>query len=252
MTQYLKGDCVNNAYQELRISGLTVQAGPEENATALRRLESMANEYFNRNICVGYNFEDTPDLNSSAGIPPEYQEAFETNLAVKLISIFGKGAADKFDQTLFGRASGLFSYMSTLTAPIQRVQPSGRMPIGSGNERYGRSWSRFFKPANTPDPGCETNDMIIGEINDYVEHFDSDMIDGELLASHTIESNTGLTIVSDSLSTSSVDVDYRIEAIKSDSNNTNGLYQVKIVATTDNGRVMTRLIDFTLTEVKIA
>lgn len=249
---YLKADCINNAYQELRISGLTVNPQPNETSTALRKLEAMANEFSKRNVCVGYNFEDSPDLNSSAGIPPEYQESFELCLAVRLVSIFGKGAADKIDQVLFQRESGAWTYLSGMTAPIQQVQASGRMPLGSGNERYGFRFSRFYKPTALPDPGCETNDMIVGEINDYVEHFDSDLIDNEVVSSYALTSNTGLTIVSESLSTDGTDVNYKVQAVGSSTDNPGGLYQVKIVATTDSGRVIIRLINFMLTEVKIA
>lgn len=252
MTQYLKADCINNAYQEIRISGLTVQAGPEENKTALRKLEAMANEFEGRNVCVNYNFEDTPDLNSSAGIETKYRESFELCLAVRLLSIFGKGASDKVDQVLFTRESGSWTFLSGTTAPIQRVQAPNRMPIGSGNERYGLRLSRFYKPTYTADPGCSTKKMIIGEINDYVEHFDSKMVNNELLASYTIESNDGLTILSDSISSSYYDINYRIQAIGDTSDNPTGLYQIKIVATTDNNRVITRLITFELTEVDIA
>lgn len=252
MAEYLKSDCINNAYQELRISGLTVQPQPNENVTALRKLEAMAAEFKNRNVCVGYNFEEAPDLNSSAGIPIEYQESFELCLAVRLVSIFGKGAADKIDQVLFQRESGAWSYLSGMTAPIQLVQPSGRMPIGSGNERYGTRYSKFYKPSAVPDPGCATNRMIIGEIEDYIQRFDVDLIDSEEVASYVITSNNGLTVVSDSLSSDGRYVNYRIKAVGDATDNPDGLYQVKIVATTDKTRVITKLIDFYLTEAKIA
>lgn len=249
---YLKGDCVNNAYEELRISGLTSSPTPANKATALRKLEQMANEFFRVDICVGYNFEDDPDLNSTAGIPPEFQEAFELCLSKKLISIFGKGAADKIDQLLMQRQSGAYSFLSGATAVAPRIQPSGRMPVGSGNERSGWRWNRFYKPVETAPVSCETNKMVIGDIRDFVEHFDSFLIDSEVVSSYTIEANTGLTYSLDAISTDGTDIDYRIEAVGSDTNNPNGLYQVKIVATTDDGRVETRLVNFELTEVDIA
>ena len=249
---YLKGDCVNNAYEELRISGLTANPTPANNATALRRLEGMANEFFRLDICVGYNFEDTPDLNSTAGIPPEFHESFELCLSKRLASIFGKGSAEKLDPSLARRQSGAYSFLRGATAVAPRVQPSGRMPVGSGNERFGWRWNRFYKPVNTAPVSCATNKMVVGNIRDFVEHFDSFLIDSEVLSSYTIEANTGLTYSLDAISTSGTDIEYRIEAVGSDTNNPNGLYQVKIVATTDNGRVETRLVNFELTEVDIA
>lgn len=249
---YLKGDCVNNAYEELRISGLTAGPTPSKSAVALRKLEQMANEFFRVDICVGYNFEDTPDLNSSAGIPPEFQGPFELCLTKKLMSIFGKGAADKIDPSLIQRQGGAYSFLSGATAMAPRIQPSGRMPVGSGNERLSWRWNRFYKPVNTAPVSCATNQMVVGDIRDFVEHFDSFLINSEIVSSYTIEANTGLTYSLDAISTDGTDIDYRVEAVGSETNNPTGLYQVKIVATTDNGRVETRLVNFELTEVDIA
>jgi len=245
---YLKADCVSNAYKELRISGLTVSPSAEHDGIALRKLEGIANQYFRRNICVGYNFEDTPDINSTAGIPVEFQAAFEENLAVELFSIFGKGASP--DPSLIRRAAGKYSYLSGATAIVPRVRASGRMPIGSGNERY-NSHNRFYKTAATAPLGCATNKMIIGDIRDFVEHFDSYLIDAEVISAYTIEANTGLTVTLDAISVSETDITYRVEAVGGSTNNPDGLSQIKIVVTTDDGRVSTRLISFELTEVDI-
>ena len=131
----------------------------------------MANEYFRNNICVGYNFEDTPDLNSSAGIPSEFREAFELCLSKRIMSFYGKGASDKIDPLLIQRQSGAFSYLSGATAVVPRVQPSGRAPIGSGNERFGSRYNRFYKTAAVAPTGCATNKMVIGTIDDFVEKY---------------------------------------------------------------------------------
>lgn len=244
MTQYLKADCVNNAYIELRISGLTKIPGPEENKVALRRLEGMANEYFKRNVCVGYNFEDTPDLNSSAGIPPEYQESFELCLARRLISTFGKGAMDKIDNELLKRQSAAFSFLSSSTAPKRQTQAGNRMPIGNGNTLRNFRYRRFNRPVPRVPLTCASNKMVIGSTFDFVEHFDSFLVDAETITSYTLEADTGLTIVSDSLSTP--DVNYRINAVGGNPTSSDTFLQVKIVATTDTGRVEPRTINFEL------
>lgn len=150
---YLKGDAVNGAYEELRISGLTVQAGPAENTKALKKLEAMANEYFNRDICISYNFEENPDLNTESGVPPEYQNALEICLAYRLISTFGKGQTP--DPILIKNQRGAFSYLSSATAVVKTTQPSPRFPIGSGNTMRGQRYNRFYKPV-VDNTSCDT------------------------------------------------------------------------------------------------
>lgn len=244
MAQYLKGDCINNAYTELRISGLTKQPGPGELKVALRRLEGMANEYLKRNICIGYNLEDDPDVNSSAGIPPEYQETFELCLARRLLSTFGKGAMDKVDPELLKRQSALFSFLSSSTAPKRQTQPGSRMALGSGNTLRNFRNRRFYRPVPQVPISCDSKKMVVGATNDFTEHFDSFLIDSEVISSYTIEADTGLTIISDSLS--SPDVSYRINAVGSNPESSDTFLKVLIVATTDTGRIEPRTINFEL------
>jgi hypothetical protein len=245
MAQYLKGDCVNNAYTELRISGLTSQPSPNELKLALRRLEGMANEYRKRNVCVGYNLEDAPDANSSAGIPAEYQESFELCLARRLISTFGKGAMNKVDPELLKRQSAAFSFLSSSTAPKRQTQPGSRMALGSGNTLRNFRNRRFYRPVPQVPLTCESKRMVVGETFDFVEHFDSFLIDSEVVSSYTIDADTGLTIVSDSLSTP--DVLYRINAVGNNPESYDTFLQVLIIATTDTGRIESRTINFELT-----
>ena len=244
MAQYLKGDCVNNAYTELRISGLTSEPGPGEKAVALRRLEGMANEYLKRNVCVGYNLEDDPDFNSSAGIPAEYKESFELCLARRLISTFGKGAMDKVDPELLKRQSAAFSFLSSSTAPKRQTQAGSRMPLGNGNTLRNFRYRRFNRPVPQVPLSCASKVMTVNATNDFIEHFDSFLTDSETIASYTIAADTGLTIVSDSLS--SPDVLYRINAAGSSSERSDTFLQVLIIATTSTGRIEPRTINFEL------
>jgi hypothetical protein len=47
-----KGDIVNDAYEEMRISGLTTQPGPEDVRFAVRKLEGMAGMWFKKNTLL--------------------------------------------------------------------------------------------------------------------------------------------------------------------------------------------------------
>lgn len=238
----LKIDLINGAYNRLRISGLTVNPGARENALALGRLENMAARWEDKNICAGYNFEESPDLNSDSGIEPKYQDAFESNLAFWLCSDYGKMPA----QTLVLEQQLTFSQITSSTANPRQVQYPSRQPIGRGNRRYAH-WNRYYSPIAEAPNSCETIKMDVGNINDFTEHFDSYLIIPETVASYTIEADSGLTIVSDSLA--SPDVLYRIQADGNTENVNDPLLQVKIIATTSTGRIETRIINFTLTVV---
>ena len=242
MSDNLKVDLINGAYSQLRISGLTVIPSENDNVLALRRLEGMMNEFSKRNICVGYNFEDAPDINSTCGVDSAYWFAIECILAGRLLADFGKGKEPDPVLLLNARAGMSFLYSSTAT-PVQTQYPS-RQSIGAGNTlRFGRT-KKFYTPVDEAPPTCATNNMIVGDIDNFIEHFDSYLIDTEVISAYTITSDTGLTIVSDS--NTDTDVNYQVSAVGP----AKALLQVKIVVTTDSGRITTRLIDFSLTKLR--
>ena len=239
----LKSDVINEAYAELRISGITVQPSASDNAIALLRLEQMANEYAARNICVGYNFEDTPDVNSTSGIPAQFQYSFAICLANRLQSAFGKGKEP--DPILLRNAGGQLSFLHAQTENTQQINYSSRQSLGAGNTLNWNRYQRFYPETINAPAGCETNRMVIGDTDNFVEHFDAYLVDSEVISSYVITADTGLTINSDSNATP--DIKYQIEA----GGTSDAFLQVKIVVTTDGGRVTTRLIDFELTKIRI-
>jgi hypothetical protein len=235
-----KIDIINGMYSQLRISGLTVQPTPEDLALALDRLEFMMHEFEKaRNICVGYKFEDTPDANSPSGIGNEHKLAIQNSLAIRTLADFGKEPSNAL--MMQARAS-LNSLMSSTTSTREVGYPR-RHPVGSGNDlRYNRYQRYYQDPAEAPNE-CQTNRMLQGDIDDFVEHFDAYLNDGETVSSYTLEADDGLTVMSQSLATP--DVNYRIRADGSNTERTTDLLlEVKIVATTSDGRVTTRIINF--------
>lgn len=238
MAGKLKGDLINDAYSQMRISGLTVQPTPEDLDVALMRLENMMAEFSIRNINVGYTLEDDPDPNTPHNVERWAWHGIATNLAIRLIPDFNK----EVPQTLFAQASQSLSNMSGRTALVRQVNYPSRQPRGSGNtQRYNR-WARFYRPPAEAPLESATITMQINDIDDFIEHFDAYLNLGEDVASYTISADDGLEIVSDSLSTP--DVSYRIKAIGNDDSSANSLQQVTIVATTDAGRVETRVVNF--------
>jgi hypothetical protein len=236
-----KIDAIKDAYSQLRISGITRIPTPGDLELALGRLEGMAAEWATRNICSGYNFEDQPDPNSASNVARAYLQAYSTNLAVRLVD-FGK----QVPQMLMAQASQSLSNLSGRSAmdSINMVPYPSRQPRGSGNTlRYNR-WNRFYRNQHVAPNDCSTAEMFIGDVNDYVEHFDAYLNEGETLASIEFTADTGITINSSSFTDN--DVSYQIEATGSNDTTPQDL-QLTIIATTSSGRIETRVIIFAFT-----
>jgi len=237
---YFKVDVINDAYSQLRISGLTVNPTPDDLELALMRYEDMMAEWHTRNITVNYNFEDQPDPNSETNVLRGYKYCMASNLAIRLIADFNK----EVPATLQRQASASLSNMSGRVAlqKLNRVTYPRRQARGSGNTlRYNR-WARFYRQYNTGINNPASVTMFIGDIDDFTEHFDAYLDKGEVIDSYTITTDPGLVLISDS--NTDDDVNYRIEA--SNQNNFRDGSLVTIIVTTDTGRVETRQILFEL------
>lgn len=230
-----KVDFINDAYSQLRISGLTVQPTPEDLEVALMRLENMAAEWAAR-LDVGYNFEETPDPNSTSNIKRAFWHCFATNLAIRLIPDFNKPVPP----TLERQAAQAYSYMSGAAAigRLQQVDYPNRQPQGSGNTLKYNRWQRFYRTDFSDLNSVNVVRMFQDDINDYVEHYDAYLDEGETIASYSIVADNGLNIVSDS--NTDDDVDYRVQANASSADTSSALRQVTIIVTTSNGRRETR------------
>ncbi len=234
-----KADILQGAYSQMRISGLTVQPTPEDASLGIIRLEDMMDEFFGRGLCVGFNFEEVPNLTTPHGMARKYRQMAQTNLAMRLVPDFNK----VIPQQLIAQAkqSYAFAIGAATLENMREVQAPRRMPRGSGNTlRYNR-WQRFNRPAALPDNVCATNNMIAGDVNDFVELFDP-YLEGETIQTYSIEATSALRIVTSSNDTTKVI--YRIEALNPA---TSGMGQsVVIVVTSSTGRKHTHSIGFTI------
>ena len=216
-----KIDIINNAYSQLRISGvLTSSPSPGEIDLALDRLETMAHEYLARNICVDYNFEDEPDTSSLHNIDRKFWYAFETGLAMRLIADYGK----TIPEALKMNHQSAFSMLSNATVKTRMLSYPSRMPIGRGNRRIWRKMWRYYPATEKSDLSCAVSTkMYIDDIRDFTECFQAYLDDLEEIVSYTLEADDGLEIISESLS--SPDITYRVKALSA------GIQKIKIIAT---------------------
>ncbi len=233
-----KIDVINDAYSQMRISGLTVQPTPEDVEIALMRLENMMAELEGRNIGIGYSFEEEPDPDTLTNVAREFWHMMATNLSIRLLADFNKVVP----QSLIAQAGQSLSNASGRVAAslLREVSYPSRQPIGSGNRRgYVRS-NRYYSDVQEAPISADTNKVYPGDISDYSESFESYLNSGETIASYTIESDSLLSLSNDAISSDLIV--YRVTVTESVSGSS---YQrVKIVATTSDGRKETRFVDF--------
>lgn len=241
-----KAEIINGAFSKLKISGITVDPSPEDNELALGVMESMMHEYSARNRCLGYNFEDFPDTGSKHNIPSQYWDAVKSVLAVRLAPDFGKGDSAQINPVLLKMSAGAESMIFSGAATPRQTQYPSRQPIGSGNTDRFNHIRRFYPSVEQVPSECESKSMYIGDVSDFVEDFNDYMTDSELIDTFTIESNTGLTILSSAKNATETAIDYQIRA-----DGGNEFLKLKIVITTTDGRIETRIINFQLQTAEI-
>jgi hypothetical protein len=235
-----KAQVISGAYSQLRISGITVQPSPSDLALALSRLESMMAELQGtRNFTVNYNFEATPNINSTTNVIDAYRNMMETNLAIRLIPDFNKEVPQALAVQAMQSMSAAIGMVAQENARF--VQPSRRMPVGSGNTFRGVFYNRFSIPFVTAPVTPDTKNIYQGETLDYFEDF-SAFLGTATIASFTIEADPLITVNSSSIS--GARILYNITA-PTGNTGSNGPYQlINITITDSTGRVYIRLINF--------
>ena len=229
---FTKIDTVNGAYSQMRISGLTVEPTPEDTLLALNRLEDMMAEFYGRNVCVNFNFEENPDPNTEHGVDCVHHYMMKTNLATRLCVDFGKDVPIKLQahaSSSYGTSSGVVAVDGA-----RQTQYPNRMRRGEGQRRFNR-WRRNFPRNNPPKTSCSNTSMKFGDVRDIREPFMA-YLKGELIARYTIEATDGLAISND---VNGLDeITYRATA--TGSNDRDSDQTVVLVITTTTGRVTTR------------
>lgn len=230
-------DVIIGAYSQMRISGLTTNPSPEDLEVALNRLENMGAELESRNMAGGYNLEDIPDPQSLLGVNRAFIQAYETNLAVRLIPDFNKQVPD----TLLRQAAQSLSNMAGRLALQRETVYPRRMARGSGNTlRYYR-WDRFYRTLG-PDPAT-TNQLRVGDINNYFEDFADYLNEAEEIQSFDITPDRNIEITA-----SSQDGKMILYTVSVPNREATGGRYVDIQITTTLGRVEKRRVYFDIQE----
>lgn len=154
----LKGDIVNQAFVNLRISGLTTDASPEDTSLGLQTLEAMMLSWTNKGLNLSWNkseYYTNPDPQEESGISDTTYEAAYINLACKLAPVFGKASGE-----LKSYAQELYSNLFSKELPTQNSNPY--LPVGQGFQIdvYDREFQKPDKPINVENDG-QLDDLTI-------------------------------------------------------------------------------------------
>ena len=202
-------------------------------------------EFFGRSMDVGYAFEAVPCPATPHNVHRKFWDALEACLAVKLCPDFGKEPS----RALLTKHQAGYAFLSMATALVREIQYPSRHPMGSGNTLHGSVQYRFATPTAEVPLEPESVTMSIGDVTDFTESFEAYLTNAETITAYTIESDTGLTITVSANATPCIT--YRIQAVGSGVDANNGLLRVRIVATTSDGRVETRVINFNLIDTSL-
>lgn len=218
-----KIELIDRAYSKLRISGLTVNPNPNEVVLALDELECMMAEWDLKNICLNFQFEDDPSPNAESGLSRGYENAVQTNLAVRLSPDYGKAISVELKQ----QASQSYSVVSSATAKIKAAPYPNRQPVGESNTLRFNRWRRYYDINPEAPNECQTEIMSNGDVVDGKVDYSDYLTDGDTIASMNISSTSGLDIQYSEFDDESVG--YRVQATK------DGTQSITVNITTSNG-----------------
>lgn len=140
---WTKKQLIAEALGELQIQGHEFDISPEEEQTALRRMDAMLATWDSKGVRIGYVFPSSPDdadVDADAGIPDGAAEAVIANLAIRLAPGYGKQIQA---ETRRVASEGYASLMSAAAMPRQQQMPSS-LPQGAGRRTYFTHPGPFF------------------------------------------------------------------------------------------------------------
>ena len=236
-----KNDLVLAAFEELRVSGLTVSPQPLEVVGAIKRLDSMILGWQNKGLCLSYirsaGFDDI-DANQDSGLNDINAHAVILNLAKSLCPSYGKVLHPDT------RTEARTTYLGLFGSDLTMREKDPYQPTGSGHS-FGYGYDDRFifqgQEDNAPD-NCYTFDIKVGETDSYSIDFTPYLneVEGDSIDTFTVVDGEGLTV----LNSSELDGVITLEA----QGLTVGLAPVKITLTTTSARVNPETINFNVLE----
>ena len=142
---YTKRQFIEDAFTEIGLADYVFNLTAQELASALRRLDSMMAEWYERGILLGYPLPTSPqesDLDEQTGVPDRANEAIIVNLACKLAPSYGKQV---MPATMTAARAALNTLLVRAAQPGVMQFPT-QTPAGGGNKYWGQFWGPFLRP----------------------------------------------------------------------------------------------------------
>lgn len=147
---WTKRQLIDEAFGELAL-GSDFDITPEEQQTALRRLDAMMATWETRGVRVGYAFPSSPDaseIGADSGLPDHAVETVALHLAMRLAPGFGKQVTV---ETRRHAREGFDALLKAAAQPIEQQQPD-TMPRGAGNRTWPSNGQRPYFPTPSDSP----------------------------------------------------------------------------------------------------
>lgn len=231
-----KNELVLGAFEQLRVSGLTVNPTSSEITSAIRRMDNLIASWKNLGVCINYNFSESYsniDLSQDSGVEESNILAVILNVAKTIAPSYGKQLSIIDLNEAKAAYDGLFDVSLTMR------EADTFQPTGAGNRIWG---TEYYLDYQSPDEDktseCIINDILVGETDLFATDFGGYLneSESETIASYTTEYSGGVDLISDSLSGFIINL------------NVSGLIaekgQVLVTITTSLGRVLPRAVNF--------
>lgn len=150
---WTKRQLVAQAFEEVGLAAYAFDIAPEQQQSAVRRLDALMASWEARGLHLGYRQSSSVsdgDLDEDSGIPDKALQAVYLALGISLAPGFGKTVAPET------KAAAKQSLDALMIEPVIEQQLPGGVPLGAGNRRgaFGRKYTP--EPDRSPlrnDPG---------------------------------------------------------------------------------------------------
>lgn len=125
---------VSSALEEIGLASYVFDMGPEQLASAAKRMNAMLAEWNAKGIRLGatlYSNPDDVDLDADSNIPDNANEAVIANLALRIAPMFGK---QPMQDTRLTAKRAYDTVLLAFAQPIEMQLPV--MPSGAGNKPW--------------------------------------------------------------------------------------------------------------------
>ena len=187
-----KGDLVNGTYSLMRISGLTVDATPEDTSLALQVADDYAEELNGSGLDVGWQYPATygaSEPSDNSGVTTQIAGPFKKLLMRELVLAFGRETT----QTLEMIANKGMRALENIVVSVPVAHNPPTLPFGSGNE-WDYNDRKFY---SEPPINNGAYYGFKGDIYNYTEDFSQWLVDEELVTVTWEVGSTGITIASE-------------------------------------------------------